>query len=170
MATSPSLPTYGITCSYNTKSLFKEIRMFPELPLGDWFPFISPWHKQWTTLCLAAWNHTANFSHIPQLPQEGQWWQLGGGHLPAPRGDHPAVLGLMLLQSTSRWASKGAPLCAAVRVLSENLVLLHQHYTRTGVIPQFLLVVSQWIWHWWEENLPSQYFFHRIEQVNKLIN
>lgn len=94
MATSPSLPTYGIACSHNTSSLFQELCMFTELPLGDWFPFISPWHKRWTTLCLAAWNHTVSFSHIPQFPQEEQWLQPGvGGHLPAPRGDHPAVLG-----------------------------------------------------------------------------
>lgn len=169
MATSPSLPTYGITCSHNTRSLFKEIRMFPELPLRDQFPFISPWHKRWTTPHLATWNHTASFSYIPQFPEEGQCLQPAGGHLPAPGCDHPAVLGLMLLQSTSRWAVSGSTsLCCLV--LSETLLLLHQHYVRTEVPPQFLLAVPQRIWHWWEENLPSQYFFNKIEQVNKLIN
>lgn len=112
MATSPSLPTYGIACSHNTSSLLKEICTFTQLPLRDWFPSISPWHKWWTTLHLAAWNHSASFSHIPRFPWEEQRLQPGGGHLPAPRGDHPAVLGLMLLQSSSRWTvSESTSLC-----------------------------------------------------------
>lgn len=168
MATSPSLPTYGIACSHNTSSLLKEICTFTQLPLGDWFPFISPWHKWWTTLHLAAWNHTASFSHIPRFPWEEQWLQPGGGHLPGPRGDHPAVLGLMLLQSSSRWTvSESTSLCC-YRVPSETLLLLHQHKDRGA--PQLLLAVSQWTWHWWEENFPSQYFFNKIKQVKKLIN
>lgn len=113
MATSPSLPTYGITCSYNTSSLFEEICMFTELPLGDWFPFTLTWHKQWTTQHLAAWNHTAKlFPHStvsmgravvaawgwpPTYPKG--WPPISAGTDTAPKHfqvnwvrDHPLVL------------------------------------------------------------------------------
>lgn len=42
MATSPSLPTYGIACSHNMSSLFKEIYMFTQLPLRTHFLSFRP--------------------------------------------------------------------------------------------------------------------------------